>query len=84
MTEAHYIGLLSTVFFVLLSLLSWVGTRIFGKLDGLSEQLTSVKESMRRQITEGDNILHHRVNELDRRVTRVETKCQVEHAVREQ
>lgn len=84
MTETHYIGLLSTSFFTLLGLLSWIGVRIFGKLDGLSSQLVAFRESVQKQITDGDNILHHRVNELDRRVTRVETKCSIEHDQRQQ
>lgn len=79
MTEAHYTGIISAIFFILVALVSWIGARIFSKLDSLSEQMTSISAGLQKQITDGDNILHHRVNEIDRRVTRVETRCSMEH-----
>ena len=79
MTEAHYTGIISAIFFILVALVSWIGARIFSKLDSLSEQMTSISAGLQKQITDGDNILHHRVNEIDRRVTRVETRCGMEH-----
>jgi predicted PurR-regulated permease PerM len=79
MTEAHYTGIISAIFFLLVGVVGWIGARIFSKLDSLSEQMTSISAGLQKQITDGDNILHHRVNEIDRRVTRVETRCSIEH-----
>lgn len=79
MTEAHYTSIIAAIFFILVGLVGWIGARIFGKLDSLSEQMSSITAGLQKQITDGDNILHHRVNEVDRRLTRVETKCSIEH-----
>ena len=79
MTEAHYTSIISAIFFILVGMLGWVGTRIFGKLDNLSEQMAALHSGLQKQIVDGDSILHHRVNEVDRRLTRVETKCSIEH-----
>ena len=79
MTETHYMALISALFLVILGMVKWVGMRIFGKLDNLSEQMTTLHSGLQKQIVDGDSILHHRVNEVDRRLTRVETKCNIEH-----
>ena len=79
MSESQYMGIISAIFFILVGLVGWIGARIFAKLDGLSDQMTTLSLGLQKQITDGDNILHHRVNEIDRRVTRVETKCHIEH-----
>lgn len=79
MTEAHYTSIISAIFFLLVGIVGWIGVRIFNKLDSMAEQMTAISTGLQRQITDGDSILHHRVNEIDRRVTRVETKCSIEH-----
>lgn len=79
MTEAHYTSIIAAIFFILVGMVGWVGTRIFWKLDNLSEQMTALSSGLQKQIVDGDSILHHRVNEVDRRLTRVETKCSIEH-----
>ena len=80
MTEPQYINLIGSIFGILLAVLAWIGVRIFSKLDGLSTQMAEVHQGLQKQITDGDNILHDRIIEIDRRVTRVETRCTVEHA----
>jgi len=79
MSESQYINLIGSISGVLLSVLAWVGVRIFAKLDSLSKQMSEIHEGLQKQITEGDNILHSRINDIDRRVTRVETRCSMEH-----
>lgn len=91
MTEQHYASLLQAIWFVLAGVLGWIGVRIFNKLDGLSVQITTQQKDFSKEISDriahvqaqiahGDNALHDRVTTLDRRVTRVETKCKIEHA----
>jgi len=90
-TEAHYTTLIQVLLAALCGVLTWIGQRIFKKLDDLSELMTKQQQefskstaeltnSIRQQIADGDNQLHGRITELDRRVTRVETKCNLEHA----
>lgn len=90
MTEAHYTTLIQLLLAALGAVISWVGIRIFKKLDDLSDLVSRQQQefakstaeltnSIRQQIADGDNQLHGRITELDRRVTRVETKCNLEH-----
>lgn len=77
MTEAQYTSVIAALWFLLTGILGWVGLRIFGKLDKLSEQMSSINVGLQKQISDGDNILHGRINSLDRRVSRVEAKCHI-------
>ena len=79
MNEAQLINLIGSISGVLLALLAWIGVRIFAKLDSLSKQMSEIHEGLQKQIADGDNILHNRINEIDRRVTRVETRFHIEH-----
>ena len=79
MNENQLLSLVATLFGLLTAVLSWAGMRIFNKLDALSDKLTSQYVDFHSKIAEGDNVLHDRVTELDRRVTRVETRCHVSH-----
>lgn len=79
MTEVQYIGIIGAIWFVLAGILGWVGIRIFGKLDSLSEQMNEIHTGLQKQMSDADTILHGRINEIDRRVTRVETRCSIEH-----
>ena len=79
MTEAHLTSVVNGLWVILMGVLGWIGVRIFNKLDKLSEQMAAVSDGLQKQISDGDNILHGRITELGERVTRVETRCQIEH-----
>jgi len=79
MTEPQFIGIIGSIVSILVGLLAWIGIRIFNKLDSLSAQMSEINTGLQRQLIDGDNILHGRINEIDRRVTRVETRCSIEH-----
>ena len=79
MSESQYLGIIGSFWMILTGILGWIGIRIFNKLDSLSTQMTDINTGLQRQLTDGDNILHGRINEIDRRVTRVETRCHIEH-----
>lgn len=79
MSDPQYIGIIGAIWMLLSGIIGWIGIRIFSKLDHLSEQMTDIHAGLQKQLTEGDNILHGRINEMDRRVTRVETRCSIEH-----
>lgn len=57
------LGLVATLFGLLISLLSWIGSRLYGKLDEMSKSLNTIKAE-----------LHQRITGLDRRVTVIETR----------
>ena len=55
-------SLVATLFGLLVAVLGWLGNKIYSKLDEVSNAMHKIA---------GD--LHEKLNELDRRVTRVET-----------
>lgn len=57
------LGLIGAMFTVLMALLGWLGTRTYNKIDEMSGMINKV-------ISE----LHDRINGIDRRVVRAETK----------
>ncbi|MDE2440168.1 MAG: hypothetical protein KGP14_04015 [Betaproteobacteria bacterium] len=61
-------SLVATLFGLLIAILGWLGNKIYTKLDEMSGTMHKIA---------GD--LHDRINGLDRRVTVVETKCNVNH-----
>lgn len=79
MSETQYISIIGSMLMILVGIVGWIGTRIFNKLDGLADQQAKNHDAIQKQITDGDNILHNRITEIDRRVTRVETRCNMEH-----
>lgn len=73
MSEPQLLGLVATLFGLLTGLLAWAGMRIFEKLDKLGDQ-----------IDKANGELHDRITTLDRRVTSVETTCQIMHGFKKQ
>lgn len=61
-------ALVATMFGILVALLGWMGSRVYSKLDEMSNTMHSIAGE-----------LHNRINGLDRRVTIVETKCGANH-----
>lgn len=61
-------GLVATMFGLLVAVLGWMGSRVYSKLDEMSNTMHSIAGE-----------LHNRINGLDRRVTIVETKCGANH-----
>ena len=63
-----FMGLVACLFGLLCTLLGWLGKGMFEKMDNL-----------RASMNEMASDLHDRLNNLDRRVTVVETRCQTSH-----
>jgi len=61
-------SLVSVMFGLLCTILGWTGSRMSTKIDALSERISSMAAE-----------LHEKVNGIDRRVTRIETRCDVTH-----
>ncbi len=61
-------SLVATLFGLLIALLGWLGNKIYSKLDDMAATMHRISGE-----------LHDRINGLDRRVTVVETKCDVQH-----
>ena len=62
--------LVATLFGMLVTLLGWLGNKIYSKLDELSRTMHSI---------EGD--LRGKIGDLDRRMTVVETRCNSRHDI---
>lgn len=61
-------SLVATLFGLLVAVLGWLGSRIYGKLDELSRTMQNIA---------GD--LHERINGVDKRVTVIEARCDMEY-----
>ena len=72
MTNAQMLSFYSSIVIVLfgivMTLLGWMGTRLYSKLEEMSKSIRSI---------EGD--LHERVAVIDKRLVAVEAKCRFEH-----
>ena len=72
MTNAQMLSFYSStvviLFGILMGLLSWLGTRLYNKLEEMSKSIRSI---------EGD--LHARVTNIDKRVVALESRCAIEH-----
>lgn len=61
-------SLVATLFGLLVTVLGWLGSKIYTKLDEMSNTMHSIASD-----------LNERINDLDRRVTVVETRCDNNH-----
>ncbi len=61
-------ALVAAMFGLLTAILGWLGSRVYSKLDEMSNTMHSIAGE-----------LHNRINGLDRRVTVVETRCGTRH-----
>jgi len=58
------LSLVAALFSILVLMLGWMGNKLYGKLDEMARAMHNIESD-----------LHGRISNLDRRVTRVETKC---------
>ena len=65
---SFYSAIVTVLFGIVMTLLGWLGTRLYSKLEEMSKSIRSI---------EGD--LHERVAVIDKRLVVVEAKCQFEH-----
>jgi len=61
-------SLVATLFGLLVALLGWLGSKIYNKLDEMNLTMHTIASD-----------LHEKINDLDRRVTKVETRCESNH-----
>lgn len=60
--------LVSAMFGLLCGVLGWIGSRMSTKIDALGENIIAMADK-----------LHEKINGVDRRVTVIETRCDVRH-----
>lgn len=84
--ESYLAAIVGFLFVTLCGLVGWIGVRIFNRLDEIGKaQMENYRDFCTRiegfyaKISDGDNILHGRITEMDRRLTRVETRCTTHH-----
>jgi uncharacterized protein YjeT (DUF2065 family) len=61
-------SLVATLFGLLIMLLGWLGNKLYDKISSLSEAMGRV-----------EGTLHKRITDIDRRLTAVETRCNMHH-----
>lgn len=75
MNEAQLLSVIGALFAIVIGGLAWIGNRIFGKLDLLSDQMLENRDLFGTRMDD----VHDRINQLDKRVTAVEVRCNYEH-----
>ena len=61
-------SLVAVMFGLLCAIMGWVGNRVSVKLDELDAKISAMASE-----------LHTRINQIDNRVTKLETRCAFEH-----
>lgn len=64
---AILLSLVATLFGILVLMMGWMGNKAYTKLGEIASAMRNIESD-----------LHGRISQLDRRVTRVETKCNIE------
>ena len=59
-------SLIATLFGLLIAVLGWMGNKVYGKISEMASSMHNIERD-----------LHGRISDLDRRVTRVETRVGV-------
>ena len=77
--ESYMVPIISSLFAILMAILGWAAVRVFNKLDSLSAQITHLNETFLVKLLERDTLLGERINILDQRIIRIETRCEMEH-----
>jgi hypothetical protein len=71
----YAIGAVGALLGVLAAVLGWVGTQINARLGGLTEEMKATNSTL----TKIERDLRGELSRLDRRVTRVEARCDLTH-----
>ena len=86
MTETQMLtmtaALVAAMFGLLATVLGWIGSRMFEKLDQVVQSIGKVKDELHERISEYQQSQAERWNGIDRRLSAVETRCTVFHAAR--
>ena len=61
---AILLALVAVLFAIVVMMLGWMGSKVYNKLSELATSMHRIESDV-----------HGRISQLDRRVTRVETKC---------
>lgn len=62
------LSLVSTMFGLLVLVLGWMGNKVYERLGDMAKSMRNIEAD-----------LHGRIGDLDRRMVRVEAKCQINH-----
>lgn len=65
----------SLVVAVLIAVLGWIGSRVHSKLDQLSDRMEARLSDLNKTLGAIEKDLRGELTRLDRRVTRVEARC---------
>lgn len=71
----YAIGAVGALLAVLAAVLGWVGTQINDRLSNLADEMKLTNQTL----TKIERDLRGELSRLDRRVTRVEARCDIEH-----
>ena len=83
MTETQMLtmasALVAAMFGLLATVLGWIGSKTFEKLDEVVKSITIVKDELHERISEYQETQAEKWNGIERRLSVVETRCVVFH-----
>lgn len=74
-------SLVATLFGVLIGVLSWIGNKVYSKLEQLAESVQTIKDDLHGRITSLSELVNARINQLDVRMVKLETRFNDAHSV---
>jgi sensor domain CHASE-containing protein len=73
------IALIGVMFFLLISVLAWIGNRVHTRLDNLTATVDAKFEQIHTVLSSIERDLRGDLVDLDRRISRLETRCDLHH-----
>jgi hypothetical protein len=74
--------LMGLIFGLLIAVLAWIGNRVHTRLDALTETVDKKFEQIHTVLSSIERDLRGDLVDLDRRIAKLETRCNFEHGVR--
>ena len=83
MTETQMLtmagALVAAMFGLLATVLGWIGSRMFSKLDEVVKTIGDVKDELHERISSYQAMQSEKWNGIERRVTAIESRCSIIH-----
>jgi sensor domain CHASE-containing protein len=79
---SELIALVGVLFFLLISVLAWIGNRVHSRLDNLTATVDDKFERIHTVLSAIEKDMRNDLTDLDRRVSTIETRCSFNHGVK--
>ena len=76
---SELIALVGALFFMLISVLAWIGNRVHSRLDNLTATVENKIDQIHEVLTKIERDMRDDLVNLDRRISKLETRCDLVH-----